>query len=84
MCTSGAHRGKLVLCTDDGQQATLEVWDCAGRRELVTSVSGIRKWNAPTDIAYFGYDRCFWVRDSMLVTMTWRGAVPEAARAPAA
>ena len=31
----------------------------------------VRKWNAPTNIAYLGYDRAFWVRDTTLVTMRW-------------
>ncbi len=68
-----AHRGKLVLCSDDGQQATLKLWDACGKR-LVQEVSGIRKWCAPTSICYMGYDRCFWVRDTTLTTLTWRAA----------
>ena len=49
----------------------LQVWDAEAKR-LVQEVSGIRKWNAPTNICYFGYDSCFWVRDTTLCTMTWR------------
>ena len=65
-----AHRGKLVLCYDDGQQATLQIWDAVDKR-LVQEVSGIRKWNAPTSITYLGYEKCFWVRDATICTMTW-------------
>ena len=70
-----AHRGKLVLCSDDGQQATLQVWDAVEKR-MVQEVGGIRKWNAPTSITYMGYDRCLWVRDTTLCTMTWRAPSP--------
>ena len=65
-----AHRGKLVLCYDDRQQATLQIWDAVDKR-LVQEVSGIRKWNAPTSITYLGYEKCFWVRDATICTMTW-------------
>ena len=52
-------------------QATLAVWDVV-KRSLVQEVGGVRKWNAPTSICYLGYDRCFWVRETTLCTMTWR------------
>ena len=69
-----AHRGKLVLCCDDGHQATIQLWDVSGKGSLVQEISGIRKWNAPSAVAYMGYDRCFWVRDTTMVTLTWRAA----------
>lgn len=42
-----AHRGKLLICSDDGQHATLTLWDVPARVR-VQEVGGIRKWNAPT------------------------------------
>ena len=66
-----AHHGKLLLCSDDGQQATLQVWDTCAKL-LVQELGGIRKWNAPTSVCYMGHDRCFWVRDNVLCTMRWK------------
>jgi hypothetical protein len=63
-------RGKLLLCSDDGHQATLQLWDLTTQR-LVQELGGIRKWNAPTHIAYMGCDRAIWVRDTTLSVLTW-------------
>ena len=63
-------RGKLLLCSDDGHQATLQLWDLTTQR-LVQELGGIRKWNAPTHIAYIGCDRAIWVRDTTLSVLTW-------------
>ena len=62
------HREKLLLCADDGHHATLEVWDLR-KRTRVQQLGGIRKWNAPTSIAYFGYSSVLWVRDLNLCTL---------------
>ena len=62
------HREKLLLCADDGHHATLEVWDLR-KRTRVQQLGGIRKWNAPTSIAYFGYSSAWWVRDLNLCTL---------------
>ena len=35
----------------------------------VQQLGGIRKWNAPTSIAYFGYSSAWWVRDLNLCTL---------------
>jgi hypothetical protein len=67
-----AHRGKLLVCSDDGHHATLQIWDVPSRR-LVQEVGGIRKWNAPTAVCYMGYEKAFWVRDAMMCTLRWRG-----------
>ena len=77
-----AHRGKLLLCSDDGQQATLQLWDVHAKTR-VQEVGGIRKWNAPTSIGYLGYDKCFWVRDTTLCTMHWTDRRPQGSAAAA-
>ena len=64
------HRGKLFVCSDDGYQATLQLWDVPSAR-LVQETGGVRKWSAPTSITYFGYDKAFWVRDTSLYVLTW-------------
>ena len=64
------HREKLLLCADDGHHATLEVWDLR-KRTRVQQLGGIRKWNAPTSIAYFGYSSAWWVRDLNLCTLSF-------------
>lgn len=64
------HRSKLLVCGDDGQQATLHVWDLT-RRARVQQIGGMRKWSAPTNISYFGHDCAIWLRDSTLCQMTW-------------
>ena len=71
-----AHRGKLLICSDDGHQAMLQLWNLDARAgahgpALVQELGGIRKWNAPTSIAYMGCDRAFWVRDTTLSVLTW-------------
>ena len=68
-CLACLH-SKLLVCSDDGHQATLQVWDLSAHR-LVQELGGIRKWNAPTHIAYMGRDRAFWVRDTTLSVLTW-------------
>ena len=78
-----AYHGKLLLCSDDGQQATLQLWDVVGRRR-VQEVGGIRKWNAPTSIPYMGLDKSFWVRDNTLCTMNWMAIAGSDAMEPAA
>ena len=77
-----AYHGKLLL-SDDGQQATLQLWDVVGRRR-VQEVGGIRKWNAPTSIPYMGLDKSFWVRDNTLCTMNWMAIAGSDAMEPAA
>ena len=74
----GLHRAKLIICADDGQAATIQLWDLR-RCERVQQLGGIRKWSAPTSIAYFGYDRALWLRDTNLSTLSWPDARPEAA-----
>ena len=65
-----AHRGKLFVCSDDGYQATLQLWDMPIAR-LVQETGGIRKWSAPSSVAYMGYDKAFWVRDTSLYVLRW-------------
>ena len=44
------------------------MWDLR-KRTRVQQLGGIRKWNAPTSIAYFGYSSAWWVRDLNLCTL---------------
>lgn len=65
-------RNKLLVCSDDGEVATLHVW-AVGTDDgvLVQQLGGLRKWNAPASIAYFGWDCAIWVRGSSMYTITW-------------
>lgn len=76
------HRGKLVICADDGHHASLCIWDVA-RSELVQELGGVRKWSSPTSFAYFGYSGAFWVRDATLFTLKWIGDEGRAAEGAA-
>ena len=66
----GLHRGRLIVCTDDGLQATLHFWDVPAR-SCVQRIGGMRKYHAPTAFCYFGYDRAMWVHDSTLCVLEW-------------
>ena len=66
----GLHRGRLIVCTDDGLQATLHFWDLPAR-SCVQRIGGIRKYHAPSAFCYFGYDRAMWVHDSTLCVLAW-------------
>lgn len=65
-------RSKLLVCSDDGEAATLHVWSLgATEAVLVQQLGGIRKWNAPISFAYLGWDRAIWVRGATMYTIAW-------------
>ena len=64
------HRGRLILCTDDGLQATLHFYDLP-QRACVQRIGGMRKYHAPSAFCYFGYDSAAWVHDSTLCVIAF-------------
>ena len=70
------HRGRLIVCVDDGQQATLIFYDvprCSaeGSVACVQRIGGLRKYHAPSTFSYVGCDAAMWVRDSTLCLVAW-------------
>ena len=59
-------------------RARAQLWDVP-RAKLIQETGGIRKWNAPSSIAYMGCDKAFWVRDTSLCTLAWAEPLPPAA-----
>ena len=83
------HRGRLIACVDDGQQATLLFYDvprsCAeGAVACVQRIGGLRKYHAPSAFSYVGCDAAMWVRDSTLCLVAWDDPQQQAEQQPVA